>query len=200
MKTGLPSGLIQAKDGNFYGTTRYGGTSNTGTVFRVTPSGTLTTLVNFGSTNGNDPVAGLIEASDGNFYGITRGGYYGCSSPPYEDCGTVFKITSTGAFTTLVKFNNANGRRPLATLLQASDENFYGTTEGGESTCASWTGCGTVFRMTPDGTLTTLISFNGKNGFFPSAKLTQAKDGNLYGTTAFGGTADLGTVFKLLLP
>ncbi|AGY60627.1 choice-of-anchor tandem repeat GloVer-containing protein [Gloeobacter kilaueensis] len=188
--------LVRGSDGNFYGTTQAGGSSTNcssgcGTVFRMTPDGAFTSLYSFKGGDGGQPVAGLVQGNDGNFYGTTsRGGSYGY--------GTVYRVSTLGtAFTTLVNFNLKNGSNSNAGLVQGSDGNFYGTTVGGGSSPNCLTGCGTVFRMTPDGTLTTLISFDGINGSNPSTALVQARDGNFYGTTSEAGSSDLGTVFRV---
>jgi uncharacterized repeat protein (TIGR03803 family) len=180
--------LVQASDGNFYGTTSLGGANIAGTVFKITPSGTLTTLYSFCSrancADGYWPLAALVQATDGNLYGTTSEGGANLA-------GTVFKITLTGAFTTLHSFGIADGRSPLAELVQASDGNLYGTTcEGGANLA------GTVFKITPSGTLTTLYSFNVADGNGPCGGLVQGKDGKLYGTTLIGGANDKGTVFS----
>ncbi len=187
------AGLIRATDGNFYGTTSAGGANSNGTVFRITPSGALTTLYSFcsqsGCSDGVNPVAGLIQATDGNLYGTT-------------ESGSVFKITLGGTLTTL---GGTGGQFPLAALVQGTDGNFYGTTSrGGVNTCTLRPGyrvsCGTVFKITPTGTVTTLASFSQANGFAPSAPLIQASDGNFYGTTSDGAaTTDpgFGSVFKI---
>jgi uncharacterized repeat protein (TIGR03803 family) len=191
---GTPSALIQASDGNFYGTTIggiYSGVNSDGTVFRITPSGTFTTLHSFDGTDGNAPFAGLIQASDGNLYGTTvEGGAYGD--------GTVFRITPSGTFTLLYSFDGyygpVDGAFPEAGLIQASDGNLYGTTvEGGAY------GDGTVFRITLSGTLTTIHDFDNLDGRYPEAGLIQASDGNLYGTTNSGGAYGDGTVFQITL-
>ena len=182
-------GLVQATDGNFYGTTPYGG--DEGTVFKLTPNGTLTTLHNFTGTDGERPSTDLIQATDGNLYGTTPDG--GAN----QYWGTVFKITPSGTLTTLHSFSSTDGN-PEAGLVQATDGNFYGTTEqGGTGNCAGG-GCGTVFKITPSGTLTTLYTFGGypTDGALPSG-LVQATDGNFYGTTAYGGASDYGTVFRM---
>ena len=188
-------GLMLASDGNFYGTTQGGGANLYGTVFRLTPSGTLTTLYNFCSLtrclDGSQPEAALLQAADGNLYGTTWGGGIGV--------GTVFRITLSGALTTLYKFTGHYGAGPEAPLIQASDGNFYGTTEAGgflNSNCTP-SGCGTVFKLTPGGSFTTLHSFNGIDGGLALAGLIQAADGNLYGTTWNGGTNGIGTVFRI---
>jgi uncharacterized repeat protein (TIGR03803 family) len=186
--------LIQATDGNLYGTTYYGGANNAGTVFKITPSGTLTTLHSFAGTDGKYPLAALVQATDGNFYGTTDGG--GAAGG-----GTIFKITPSGALTTLYSFCSqsgcADGGGPQASLVQASDGNFYGTTYGGGTN-----NDGTVFKITPSGTLTTLHSFSGADGANPYAGLIQATDGNFYGTTFAGGYSycalqGCGTIFKI---
>lgn len=128
--------LAQGSDGNFYGTTQFGGANNGGTVFRITPEGTLTTLVSFDGSNGSRPYATLALGSDGYFYGTTRDG--GANS-----VGTVFKLTSGGTLTTLVSFDGSNGSSPLAALAQGSDGDFYGTTSQ-EGT----RGGGNIYRLT----------------------------------------------------
>src|ERR1039458_2600712 len=202
---GPSAGLIQATDGNFYGTTAGGGANGYGygTIFKITPSGTLTTLHSFDwSIDGQGP-GGLIQATDGNFYGITEaGGDYG------NGYGTIFKITPNGTMTTLYSFDLDNlgssggGSNPFAALVQAKDGNFYGTTSQGPPTQFPTisSGPGTVFKITPGGTLTTLHSFciqaNCADGANPFAALVQGTDGNLYGTTESGGSG-WGTVFKI---
>jgi uncharacterized repeat protein (TIGR03803 family) len=185
------AGLMPGNDGNFYGTTQFGGTNgNFGTVFKVTTNGALTSLVSFNGTNGKDPVGGLTLGSDGAFYGTTQ---YGGTN---GSLGTVFKVTTNGVLTSLVSFNGANGEYPEADmgLTLCSDGNFYGTTSGGGTNG----GQGTVFRVTTNGVLTCLVSFNAANGSGPGAGLTLGKDGNLYGSTFGGGTnGGFGTIFVL---
>jgi uncharacterized repeat protein (TIGR03803 family) len=176
--------LVQATDGNFYGTTEYGGAYGSGTVFKITTSGALTTLHSFDGFDGSSPVAGLIQATDGNLYGTTVVGGGGACG-----WGTVFKLTPSGTLTTLHVFCNDGGAYPRAGLVQGTDGNFYGD--------APYNACGTVFKITPGGTLTTLHSFGGSDGTNPYAGLVQATDGNFYGTTQNGGTDGDGTVFKI---
>jgi uncharacterized repeat protein (TIGR03803 family) len=178
-------GLVQGSDGNFYGTTFYGGAYYDGEVFKVTTEGKLTVLHSFKRTDGSNPTAGVIQARDGNFYGTTwdypTGGY-----------GTVFKSTPNGKFTTLHNFDGNDGAEPYGGLVQATNGILYGTTFGGG------TGAGTIFKITRGGKLTTLHIFNGSNdGAWPSAGLAQGSDGNFYGTTSFGGARHGGTVFKI---
>ena len=205
-----PEPLVQGLDGNFYGTTVNGGANNWGTIFKITPAGTLTTLYSFCSlpncTDGGIPNGGLVQATNGNFYGTTN---YGGTS--YQKVGTVFKITPAGKLTTLYSFCGnksycTDGANPVAGLIQATDGNFYGTTGGGgaNNSCGG-SGCGTVFKITSAGKLTTLYSFAGypTDGAYPHAGLIQATDGNFYGTTSQGGTnnscggSGCGTVFKI---
>jgi uncharacterized repeat protein (TIGR03803 family) len=184
------AGLTLGSDGNFYGTTGEGDSGIYGTVFKVTTNGTLTTLVYFYGTNGAFPRAALTLGNDGNFYGTTSGG--GSSN-----CGTVFKVTTNGTLTTLVSFSGTNGWGPRAALTLGNDGNFYGTTgEGGKTHSEYSSGMGTVFKVTTNGTLTTLVFFNFYyNGVNPEAALTLGNDGNFYGTTS--GGRDYGTVFKV---
>ena len=176
------AGLVQGNDGNFYGTTRSGGTSmncggGCGIVFRINPSGTETNLHSFDGTDGSTPQQGvLLQGSDGNFYGVTPGG-------GTQNMGNVFRISSSGSLTNLYSFNYSDGESPEGGLVQGSDGNFYGTTvEGGAS------GYGTVFRITPNGTLTNLWSFTGGiDGGKPQAGLVQGSDGDFYGTATLGG-------------
>jgi uncharacterized repeat protein (TIGR03803 family) len=189
--------VAQYTDGNFYGTTVTGGPANYGTIFRITPSGTLTTLYNFCSqtncTDGGMPWAGLILGSDGNMYGTT---IYGGPTGG----GEVYKINSTGQPTTVYSFcaqtDCSDGENPEAALLLGADGNFYGTTYDAGSHHY-----GTVFKLTPKGALTTLYSFcslaNCADGQNPASALIQGADGNFYGVTEYGGANNYGTVFKL---
>ncbi|HTS04929.1 MAG TPA: choice-of-anchor tandem repeat GloVer-containing protein [Candidatus Eisenbacteria bacterium] len=187
-------GLVQGTDGNYYGTTLSGGAYQGGTIFKITPSGSLTTLYSFCKVSkcadGQSPHAGLVQGRDGNFYGTTQGG------PSYA--GNVFKMTPSGALTSLYTFclNCASGSSPEGDLIQATDGNFYGTTSMGGLGSG-----GTIFRITPSGTFTTLYSFcslaNCKDGSMPYGALVQGTDGNLYGTTVNGGKTGNGTAFQL---
>ena len=177
--------LIQATDGKLYGTTQYGGTSGRGTVFKITTSGTLTTLHTFSGSDGRNPQGGLVQATDGNFYGTTNGG--GANSN-----GTFFKITSGGTLTTLHSFDGTDGNLPSSGVIQGADGNFYGTTYNGGANSR-----GTIFKVASTGTLTTLYSFAGSDGNNPDAALMQTSDGSFYGTTTDGGSNGLGTVFTL---
>jgi uncharacterized repeat protein (TIGR03803 family) len=166
------SALIQAIDGNFYGTTWAGGTYGFGTVFRITASGSVMILHAF--THGDDganPAAPLVQAPDGNFYGTTTAaGAVGTST------GTVFKITPSGTFAVLHAFTCSSGAGTPSALVQATDGNVYGTTDGGGGSC----GPGSVFRITPSGAFTTLGTFAATGVSIP-VSLVQAADGNFYG-------------------
>lgn len=197
-----PVGLVQGTDGNFYGMTYEGGvTGDLGTFFKMTPAGALLTLYSFcsqsGCTDGSYP-AGIIQGTDSNFYGVTASG--GANSE-----GTVFKITTVGALTTLYSFcaqggsSCTDGEEPSAALVQGTNGYFYGTTAYGGAN-----GYGSVFELTPTETLTTLYSFcsqggsNCTDGKVPDG-LVLGTDGNLYGLTGAGGANGYGTVFKLTL-
>jgi len=190
--------LVEGTDGNFYGTTLEGagngcsGGAGCGTVFKITPAGTLTTLHSFDSTDGAYPYGGLVQAANGNFYGTTQSG--GASTACLAGCGTVFSMTPGGALTTLHSFAATDGATPLAALVQTTSGDLWGTTYA-----AGANGCGTVFKITPAGTLTTVYNFAGPDGCHPLAALVPASDGNLYGTTEAGGTGscNCGTVFKI---
>jgi uncharacterized repeat protein (TIGR03803 family) len=189
---GFPRGVIQATDGNFYGTTQNGGAHGQGTVFKMTPSGDVTVLYNFtgGTVDGSAPTAGLVQGTDGNFYGTTSSG--GSTS----DYGTVFMMTPAGSVTTLHVFAGSDGDQPEAALIQAADGAFYGTTFYGGAH-GPGTG-GTVFKITSAGAFTLLYSFaNDADGAGPHGALVQAPNGNFYGTTFGGGPDNAGTVFMM---
>jgi uncharacterized repeat protein (TIGR03803 family) len=219
--------LIQATDGNFYGTTNAGGGSTLcsggcGTVFRMTPTGSLTTLYSFGYVDGANPIAGLVQYPDGDFYGTTFQSA-GCTG----GCGTIFKITGQGDLSTLYEFGD--GGYLDAGLTVGADGNFYGTIEDGgifqltptgnltdlgygggpmygglvQATDGNFYGAGgnTLFQVTSTGTVTTLHTFCTQEGCpdgnMPAGTLFQATNGTLYGTTYDGGTYRCGTVFSL---
>src|ERR1017187_2318969 len=197
---GPEAGLVQAANGDLYGTTSGGGTANDdGTIFKITPSGTLTTLYSFcsqsGCMDGSAPLAGLVQAANGDLYGTTAG---------INSAGTIFKITPGGTLTTLYTFcsqgvypNCTDGYYPYAGLVQAANGDLYGTTYSGGASNG-----GTVFKITPGGTLTTLYRFCSqsgcRDGSSPFAGLVQATNGDFYGTTSGGGASgSYGTVFKI---
>jgi uncharacterized repeat protein (TIGR03803 family) len=194
--------LVQGEDGNFYGTTSQGGSTNCdggcGTVFRVSPAGTLTTLYSFCAEappcpDGSGPRHGLLFGLDGDFYGTTT--------------TTIFKITSSGVLKTIYTFcaqaGCPDGEYPTGPLIQANGYLYGATLAGGYSNCSQ--GCGTIFKITPTGELSTLYAFSSLDGETPNG-LVEGDDGNLYGTTEQGGNVSdpciefysgCGTVFKL---
>ena len=181
------AGLIQVANGDFYGTTELGGANRDGTVFKITPSGMLTTLHSFDGSDGAYPMAVLIQAANGEFYGTTSGGGPG-------SCGVVFKMTPSGALTVLASFDGTDGCSPLG-VLQGGDGNFYGTTATGGTK-----GSGTIFKITPVGALSTVYNFCSEtdcaDGSYPAAGLVQDTNGDFYGTTSGGGEYYGGTVFR----
>jgi uncharacterized repeat protein (TIGR03803 family) len=177
---GNPNGPpIQATDGNFYGTTWFGGAHGDGTVYKVTSGGALTTLYSFtGGTDGSGPSAPLVQGTDGNLYGSAQFG-------GAHNLGTIFKISTAGKLTTLHAFSGTDGNQPVSAMIQGTDGNFYGTVyQGGTNNQ------GVVFKMTASGTLTVLHSFApATDGANPEVALLQATDGDFYGLALFGGNA-----------
>ena len=235
--------LAQGTDGNLYGTTKFGGRNNGGTLFRLTPDGDLKTLYSFCAEsdcpNGEQPVSGMILASDGNFYGTTAttvfraslrdgittlyrfctqecpngnipnaliqgadGMLYGTTNQGGKGncpngCGTVFRMNLQGDFTTTYMFADKDGGKPQGPLVEGPDGNLYGTTQvGGDQTFCPAYGCGTIFRITPEGKLTTLHQFDKTQGYLPISGLTLGRDGAYYGVTLSGGNNASGIVFK----
>jgi len=230
--------LAQGEDGNLYGTAVTGSLAKQGgTVFQMTPAGSLTTLHVFDGFDGWHPAAGLILGSDGLFYGNTRsrgtffpddgtifsiagdgtfnlldmlddrfanpsasliqgadGNYYGTSPGKGGSItpGSVFEVTSAGQLKLLHAFSRkADGANPISGLIQGTDGAFYGTTSDGAF------GCGTIFRMSPAGFVSTVHAFTWNDGCIPLGTLLLANDGNFYGTTYSGGSHEFGTVFQM---
>jgi uncharacterized repeat protein (TIGR03803 family) len=183
---GNPNGLMQATNGNFYGTTQNGGANSSGTVFQMTPAGVVTTLYAFNDSGagGFSPQAGLAQGADGDLYGTTESG--GASG-----WGTIYKTSANGSLTTVYSFDDGDGAFPDQTMIMGTDGNFYGSTSGGGGD-----GDGEVFRLTPKGALTQLASFNYSDGYNPN-KLLQGADGSLYGTTFEGGSNGGGLIFNV---
>jgi uncharacterized repeat protein (TIGR03803 family) len=189
--------IVQGVDGNFYGAANTGGAFNGGTIYKVTPDGTLSLVYTFCSqgaecSDGRFPLS-LVVGADGNFYGITGGG--GATA-----FGSFFQLTPAGTLTTLYSFcpdpGCFHGQTPSGSLALGTDGNFYGTTQIG-----GYPGQGTVFKITPSGTLTTLHTFckqtNCPDGAVPAAGLVLARDGTFYGTTTRGGSTQNGTIFRI---
>jgi uncharacterized repeat protein (TIGR03803 family) len=191
-------GLVQASNGSLYGTTPYGGANGHGSIFAISPAGAFSTIYSFcaqtNCTDGSTPYDGLIQGPNGYLYGTAAAG--GANGD-----GTVFKITGAGTLTTLYSFcsqtNCTDGANPESPLMLASDGNFYGMTFLGGANAV-----GSIFRITPSGSLSTLYSFCSQTGCtdgeYPSSDgLVQATDGTLFGTTVEGGTNKYGVVFSL---
>jgi uncharacterized repeat protein (TIGR03803 family) len=200
--------LIQGKDGFLYGSTECDGladyaTNNPnghgfGTIYKMSTNGALDTLVIFNGTNGIESDA-LIEAKDGNLYGTTRygGTTYSVTNDPYygplivNGHGTIFRISKSGKFSTLVSFNGTNGSEP-GTIILGKDGNIYGfTAKGGAFNN------GTFFELNQKGQMTTLHSFTGKNEDGKIGNLTLSTDGSFYGTSGDGGEFNMGRIFHL---
>jgi uncharacterized repeat protein (TIGR03803 family) len=180
--------LITDSAGNLYGTTSEGGSTNNGTVYKITPSGQETVLYSFqgGTTDGSNPVASLIKGKDGNFYGTTSEG-------GSTNNGTVFKITPSGQETVLYSFQGTDGALPVSSLITDAANNLYGTTYLGGSNDD-----GTVFKITPSGQETVLYSFqDGNDANNPTSGLIVGRDGNAYGITHTGGSNNDGAVYKI---
>lgn len=200
-QAGCPDGailfdsLVQGPNGEYYGATWGGGPANGGTLFSITPEGTLATLYSFCVVNypfcgdGSNPIT-LVLGGDGNFYGATANGG--------RSAGTVFKITPGGTLTTIYSFCTlvgcTDGSTPRDGMILGSDGNFYGTTYYGGANDE-----GTVYQITPAGVLTPLHSFDGTDGNYPISLLFQATNGTFYGTTNSGGSSDDGTIFSLAI-
>ncbi len=190
-------GLAQGANGNYYGTTEYGGSVGLGCVFEIATRGQVTILHSFfDGTVPNDgayPLSSLVLGSDGNFYGTTYGGG---STGEY---GTVYSITPNGAVTIVHSFEDGSvandGSNPHSSLIEATSGNYCGTTAFGG------VGYGAVFEITPKGIVTILHSFGdgstANDGQFPFAGVIQGSDGNFYGTTPIGGAFGLGTAFQV---
>ncbi|HEX4140817.1 MAG TPA: choice-of-anchor tandem repeat GloVer-containing protein, partial [Candidatus Methylacidiphilales bacterium] len=208
-----PVALIADAKGDLFGTTAGGGANGDGTVFEIVNTGTVatpsyastpTTLVSFNGINGSGPTSGLIADANGDLFGATgEGGAYGD--------GTVFEIVNTGAAAapsyastpvTLVSFNGSNGNEPVGALIADANGDLFGTTVAGGAY-----GDGTVFEIVNTGAAAapsyasapvTLASFNGTNGSEPVGALIADANGDLFGTTSFGGTYGQGNVFEIV--
>jgi uncharacterized repeat protein (TIGR03803 family) len=180
-------GVIMDGNGNLYGTTSGGGRAGMGTIFKLTPNGKETLLHEFTGADGNYPAAGLIIDKKGNLYGTT---YYGGGG----DRGVVFELPVKGKETTLHSFTGTDGGEPSAGLIMDDNGNLFGTTsDGGDASDH-----GVVFELTSKGKEKVLYAFTGNaDGYRPYGGLVRDDNDNLYGTAAFGGASDFGTVFRL---
>jgi uncharacterized repeat protein (TIGR03803 family) len=183
------AGVIRDSTGNLYGTTRFGGTSQMGVVYKLDTTGKETVLYSFtGGADGRAPFAGVVRDPSGNLYGTTDSG--GAS-----DFGTVFKVDTAGRETVLYSFTGgADGGNPeRAGVVRDSAGNLYGTTFNGGASLV-----GVVYKLETAGQETVLYSFTGEtDGGNPLAGVIRDSVGNLYGTTAGGGASGWGTVYKL---
>jgi uncharacterized repeat protein (TIGR03803 family) len=181
------AGLMQAMDGYLYGTAESGGADFQGSIFRMSLSGTLSSLFSFPfGASGANPYGRLIQTEDGSFYGTTEaGGAYGL--------GTLFRIANNSV-SFFYSFTGGNdGAQPLAGLMQGRDGNFYGTANQGGTSAY-----GSVFKMYPNGAVAALYGFTGGlDGAYPCDDLIQGTDRTLYGTAIEGGAGGYGTVFAL---
>ena len=182
------SGLIEDSSGDLFGTTYEGGANNDGTVFEVAAgSGIITPLASFNGTNGSEPEAGLVADNNGNFFGTTSAG-------GTHNLGTVFELAAgSGTITPIVSFDGTNGSLPNAGLIE-DNGNLFGTTLYGGTNGAS-----TVFEVAiASGTITSL-SFDpsGSNGNYPNGDLIEDAQGNLFGTTRFGGANAWGALYEI---
>jgi uncharacterized repeat protein (TIGR03803 family) len=180
---------IEGLDGNYYGTAANGnqGQGFYGSVYKITPSGTFTTLRSLDINDGAFPEDPLVQSTKGILYGTTEAG-------TSNNEGDTFSITSSGKFKAMFKFDGTHGANPSAPLIQATDGNFYGTTKVGGAN-----NLGEVFKSSASGKITILYSFTGNgDGAIPNGGLVQASDGNFYGTTSMAtGTSGCGTIFRI---
>jgi uncharacterized repeat protein (TIGR03803 family) len=200
------AGLTAGPNGALYGTTVYGGTAGSGTVFELIPPAipggawTETVLYNFtAGIDGAEPWAGVIRDPAGNLYGTTSGGgaFGACASFTSSGCGVVFKLNTAGNYRVLYRFTGyPDGASPAAGVIRDSTGNLYGTTpQGGAAVCSG--GCGVVFKLDTAGSETVLYTFTGSNGVSPAAGVIRDSAGNLYGTAGGGGASGYGVVFKV---
>jgi uncharacterized repeat protein (TIGR03803 family) len=189
--------LLLDTNGNLYGDTEAGGAHGFGVLYKLAPNGALTVLHHFtGGVDGFAPSPSFFNAT-GDLFGTTAGSVFGCSA----DCGTIFRFDTDANLTTLYTFNGPDADGPDSHLVQDAAGNIYGTTAIGGSSpdCVRSDGCGTVFRLAPDGTFVALHHFAGGNGGgeVPTGSLVRDAAGNLLGTTIGGGTYLGGTVYRL---
>src|SRR5258708_5909718 len=184
-----PAAVAQGRDGNVYGTTISGGANGRGNIFKSTPTGTITVLHDFNTTDGSSPQGGLTLGADGNFYGSTT---FGGS----HSAGTLFKVTASGTFTTIYNFTNgADAGFPHVSPIFGSDGKLYGTASVGGTN-----GGGVVYKLTLAGVYTVLHNFdnvNRVNGFTPTTGVVEGSDGFLYGVASVGGANLGGTIFQV---
>jgi uncharacterized repeat protein (TIGR03803 family) len=182
-------GLVADEQGDLYGTTGLGGANGQGVVFKITPAGTEEVLYSFtGGSDGGQPWGRLLRDAQGNLYGTTY-----ADGGLQLSFGVVFKLTPAGTETVLHSFTgHSDGGHPNGDLTADSQGNLYGTTPA-----INKGPHGTVFKVTPQGSLTVLHTFSGPDGFDPRSGLLMDASGNLFGTTFSGGTSGDGVVYEL---
>ena len=194
----MPRSALFFKNGKLFGTTVLGGTGDAGAIFEIENGSHESLLYSFDVAKGQNPYATLVGGPHGALFGTTWAG-------GADGCGTVFTLSAKGKYKVLHEFpcTGSDGSRPISGLLLASDGNFYGTTTTGGGEGCGGLGCGTIYRVTPNGNESVVYSFaGGSDGSQPYAALVEGAPGNLYGTTREGGggtlcpTAGCGTVFK----
>ncbi|HEY1707104.1 MAG TPA: choice-of-anchor tandem repeat GloVer-containing protein [Rhizomicrobium sp.] len=177
--------------GNLFGTTSMGGDNGVGTVFRIAPDKSETL---FSLKAAAIPYANVIADQAGNLYGTSIGGGFGC------DCGTIYKVSAGFPIETVLYVfkGGTDGQSPRGELVRDAKGDLFGTTSQGSGSGCGGTGCGTIFRLKPDGTFKTLHIFKEEtDGGTPDAGLIMDADGNLYGTASSGGPHGSGTIFEL---
>ena len=185
-------GLTLATNGNFYGTTVMGGTSNLGVLYSITATGALTVLHNFaGGSDGEYPYGPPIQATDGNFYGATAG------APDTSNPATIYKLTSAGVYSVIFTFSQSTTGVAVYGLVQGSDGNLYAAANAGGADNS-----GTIVKVTTSGVLKGTHTFNPSNDgghgpTYPVAPPMLASNGTLYGTTEGGGTYGGGTLYDI---
>ncbi len=196
-----PLSMIRDSAGNLYGVT-WQGTVNAGTIFKLDPTGKFTVLYAFtGGADGGNPQGRLIRDVNGNIHGTAyAGGDLGCTTISVgPGCGVVFRLSATGNYKVLHRFTTlAGGQSPAGGLLDV-DGALYGTTYYGGSGCYFGWGCGVVYEIDSHGKYSVLYAFNGGDGMFPTGELMLGNNGNIYGTTTFGGGGcdECGTMFAI---
>ncbi len=182
--------LVQGADGNLWGTTGMGGSGASGTIFKITPAGSLTTVYSFGGADGANPYAGLVQGVNGVFYGTTSAG-------GANGLGVIFKITPGGVLSAPYSFDGTAGANPAAALVQSLGGYLFGTASLGGAGCAP-PGCGAIFKITPAVAPSLAASFGPPpGGTNPWSALVQVPNGSFFGTTYAGGAYGYGTVFQL---
>jgi uncharacterized repeat protein (TIGR03803 family) len=173
-------GLTLGTDGNFYGTAQVGGTAGDGVLYRLSPEGDYTVLHNFtGGTDGIYPAGPPVEAANGNFYGVT-----GLITAEGDGPSTAYEYApSTGAYTSFGYIPET-----IAPLIQGTDGNLYGTSNGG---------CGSIFEMSTSGAMLSNYDLCGVGGEYPIGPIMQASNGNFYGVTQDGGNSNYGMIYEL---